>query len=241
MDGPSAVTPKSTLGARAAHWALRTYSFFRWNAVIRPRLRRMGRGGVFAEIYKLNVWGNFESRSGVGSTMQATAAIRSALPRLFADFAIASMLDIPCGDFNWMRLVDLPARYIGADIVPDLVENNRRTYGDGKIAFEVIDLVHDALPKVDLIFCRDCLIHLSFADIRSALDNIKKSGSQYVLTSLYTSLERNTDITTGEFRTVNPCLPPISLPEPVMILTETNSDPMRPDKSLGLWRIDDIP
>ncbi len=232
-----AASPTRTL---PAHWLIRVYCFFRWNAVIRPKLARMDMGGVFTEIYKLNRWGNRESLSGVGSTLDATEVVRSELPRLIRALNIKSMIDIPCGDFNWMKLVDLPVAYLGADIVPDLIARNNATYSDGARSFRTLNLVSDPLPRTDLVVCRDCLIHLSFADIKTALANIKQSGSTYLLTSTYVELDHNDDIVTGEFRTINLQRPPFSFPDPLMSITE-RSDPQRPDKTLGLWRVADIP
>jgi hypothetical protein len=42
------------------------------------------------------------------------------------DLGAQSLLDAGCGDFNWMRTVDLPGiKYIGVDVVSDLIERNR--------------------------------------------------------------------------------------------------------------------
>jgi hypothetical protein len=47
------------------------------------------------------------------------------LPRL----NVQTVLDAPCGDWNWMRLVDLSeVEYIGADILRTVIERNRSNY-----------------------------------------------------------------------------------------------------------------
>ena len=53
---------------------------------------------------------------------------------VWARGAPASLLDAPCGDFNWMRHVPLGGvSYTGADVVPELIARNRRDYGrDGR-------------------------------------------------------------------------------------------------------------
>ena len=81
---------------------------------------------VFEEIYLRNSWGNSESHSGHGSSESATRFLRTALLRVLTDLGVKSMLDVPCGDFNWMRLLDLPVDYFGADIVPQLIEANQQ-------------------------------------------------------------------------------------------------------------------
>ena len=79
------------------------------------------------------------------------------------------MLDVPCGDFYWMRLVPLDVDYTGGDIVSDIVARNQAQYGDERRRFLRLDLLQDPLPAADLIFCRDCLVHLSNAHIRRAV------------------------------------------------------------------------
>ena len=88
---------------------------------MRAELRRRR----FSKIYKKNLWGNSQSRSGDGSTLEYTENIRVELPRLFLKYDIRSVLDGPCGDFNWMSLIaesNPSIFFIGVDIVPELVK-----------------------------------------------------------------------------------------------------------------------
>ena len=128
---------------------------------------------VFTAIYRGNAFLGKESVSGPGSDPHQTAVISAALPALFRELGITTLLDIPCGDFHWMRKLDLSAiDYMGAEIVRALVQENQARYASDKIRFQHLDLLQDSLPAVDLILCRDCLVHLPFADIKRALDNI---------------------------------------------------------------------
>jgi hypothetical protein len=80
---------------------------------------------VFADIYQRNLWNNSESRSGRCATIEATAAVREQLPLLLSKYDVQTMLDAPCGDFNWIQHATLELdRYIGADIVAELIEKN---------------------------------------------------------------------------------------------------------------------
>jgi hypothetical protein len=116
--------------------------------------------------------------------MSETAAVREALPGLLRDLKVRSMLDAPCGDFNWMRSINLDLDlYVGGDIVPEIIADVRAKDGAPGREFAVLDLIADNLPKVDLILCRDCLVHLSMANIRRALDNFRRSGSTWLLTT----------------------------------------------------------
>jgi hypothetical protein len=129
----------------------------------------------FREIYLTRGWGpDGESVSGPGSSLVQTATIRSAIPNLVKKYGIASMLDIPCGDFWWARHMDLGScLYFGADIVEELVLSNSRNCGSPLRTFCVLDLTQNRLPRTDLILCRDCLVHLSFKHVNEALANIK--------------------------------------------------------------------
>jgi len=197
---------------------------------------------IFRDIYHSNLWGNKDSRSGAGSDMTQTAEIRRLLPLLIGDLDVKTMLDIPCGDWHWMKDVPLLTDYIGADIVPELVEQNQQLYGNETYRFLNLDLIRDDLPKVDLVLSRDVLVHLSFNDVFSALRNLKKSGSEYLLTTTFTGRASNPDISTGQWRPLNLQQSPFNFPEPLRLINEkcTEGDGSWGDKSLGLWKLSDI-
>jgi len=196
---------------------------------------------VFEEIFHENRWGDADSQSGMGSNLLYTEALRAELPLLIEEFGFRSMLDIPCGDFFWMRLLTLDLDYVGGDIVPQLVERNQRLYGGERRRFAHMDIVCGRLPKVDLVFCRDCLVHLSYEDAFRALSNIKRSGSTYLLTTTYFDRQSNRDIRTGDWRTLNLRLPPFGFSSPMRLINEQAPQEGFRDKSLGLWRIADLP
>ena len=195
----------------------------------------MGVAAVFREHYQTNAWGSSESVSGTGSTVDQTTTVRTILPQIIRSYAVSTILDIPCGDFNWMQLVDLPARYIGADIVGELISENERRFSNHARSFIKVDLIADPFPPSDLILCRDCLPHLSFGHISRALSNIKHSGARFLLTTTNPLIERNRDIVSGEWRWLNLEMPPFSLPRPLMLIEEDV-----PGKCLGLWQISDL-
>ena len=94
-----------------------------------------------------------------------------------------------------------------------------------------------------MIFCRDCLVHLSFNKIFNAINNIKKSNSKYLLTSTFPARRKNRNIFTGGWRPLNFQLKPFNFPTPLMIINERCSETGGKffDKSLGLWKIEDLP
>ena len=206
-------------------------------------LRRKDIDQVFSDIYRGNKWGGRDSFSGTGSDVYQTRIITKELPVVFRNYGISTVLDIPCGDFYWMKKVDLiNINYIGADIVNDLIAKNSEQYGRDNLRFQKLDLIKDKLPNVDLIFCRDCLVHLSFKDIFHALDNLCASQSEYLLTTTFTERTRNHDIATGQWRTINLEVAPFLLPRPFELINEgcTEGAGAYADKALGLWKIADI-
>jgi hypothetical protein len=191
---------------------------------------------VFSHIYRKNVWGNAESASGRGSTLERTRAIRGVLPGLLKELGAASLLDAACGDFNWMQQVDLGGvSYLGADVVPELVEKNCRDHAGSDRNFLLLDITRDQVPQADVILCRDCFIHLSFGHALRALANFKRSGAAYLLATTYPGLRENADIITGRWRTVNLQAPPFNLPAPTRLVVEDEEA----GKCLGLWPLAD--
>lgn len=197
---------------------------------------------VFSQIYYENHWRSDASKSGTGSDDEQTKEVRSILERVFDDYKITSMADIPCGDFNWMEKVKFPAnfQYFGFDIVEELIASDTEKYGSPTKTFQWADITTSNLPAVDLIFCRDCLVHLSYDGIGQALKNIKKTGSKYLLTTTFTS-HQNRNIVSGNWRPINLMAKPFSFPEPLVVYNELCTENERyTDKSLALWRIDDL-
>ncbi len=207
----------------------------------RPRTRTTEE--VFTEIFKTNSWLGKTSVSGSGSDPDQTQHIEVELPKLFRRLNISTLLDIPCGDFSWMRRVDLSGiKYLGADIVKELISANATQYGSDNISFTRANMITDHLPRVDVVLCRDGLVHLSFDDIRRALSNICNSGSTYLLTTTFPARNSNEDIQTGSWRPLNLQIAPFNFPTPQWTIVEgcTENDGAFRDKSLALWKINEI-
>ena len=90
--------------------------------------------------------------------------------------------------------------------------------------------------------CRDCLVHLSFDHIRQAFDNLRRSGSTWLLTTTFLDHHENVDIESGDWRILNLTRAPFNLPAPEGVLVEgcLEGDGAYADKALGLWRIADL-
>jgi hypothetical protein len=198
---------------------------------------------TFTGYYRDNGFRGKESQSGTGSGLVQTAALRVQLPLLLRELGASTLIDAPCGDFHWMREVDLSGfRYIGVDIVKPVVERLQLEFGNELRAFMARDLSKDPLPAGDLILCRDCLVHLSFKHGLAAIRNMKKSGSRYLLTTTFPDHRENHDIITGAWRQLNLQLPPFNLPQPMRLLDEQSAlpDGTPTRKFLGLWLLSDL-
>jgi hypothetical protein len=184
---------------------------------------------------------DYSKNSGVGSDLNSTKTIANALRYSLDSLAVQSMLDIPCGDFRWMQTVDLGRiTYIGADIIEPLIASHQTCHASAQKTFRTLDIVTDDLPEVDLIFCRDCLVHFSHRLLKKAVKNIKRSGSRYLITTTFPEHSKNNGIVTGYWQPLNLCAPPFNFPPPLQLINEGHPAPYQ-DKSLGLWNIRDLP
>lgn len=204
----------------------------------------------------LPFWSATESRSGIGSGLEQTVLIRSSLPKLLSKYHIRTLLDAGCGDFHWARYVELGSvRYIGVDIVADMITTNLREFSSANIEFLCADITRDKLPEATAILCRDCLFHLSFEDVTKAITNFKNTGAQYLFTSTFPGLRENQSIPTGHFHPINLQIAPYDFPGPLELVPDApvvvHSDrwmaldslgcchpPL--NKSLGIWKFSDI-
>jgi len=201
------------------------------------RIRSARRERVFQTTFKTNAWDDDFSVSGPGSNFLATQHIRAELPALLQSFEIGSLLDLPCGDFKWMKAVDLSGiAYTGGDIVQELIDQNIAHYPER--TFLKLDIVKDRLPECDMVFVRDCFVHLSNRDILRALANVRSSGAQFLLSTTFPQLAQNQDTVTPYWRAINLSVEPFGLGPPLRLIRDY-SDQQANDqgKHMGLWRL----
>jgi|SRR5690242_13857384 hypothetical protein len=209
-----------------------------------PAPESLERQRIFEAIYLQNAWGDPESASGPGSGLARASLFRSEFEALMRELRVGSLLDAPCGDFNWLKHFDLPIeRYIGVDIVPALISGNRSGCRSSRCSFMMRDIVCDALPRCDLILCRDGLIHLSNAEVFAAIRNFKRTGSTWLLTNTWPEHPDNLDIETGGWRTLNLETAPFNFPPPLRVIDEKcfGGGGAYRDKRLALWKLVAVP
>lgn len=131
---------------------------------------------------------NGGSVNGPGSSLRYTEDLREALPKLLKAYGVTTMLDAPCGDRTWTKLVDFSYlhTYIGMDVDPRIIGTNKQETTDPRYVFIRTNLItRKKFPKVDVIMSRDFLAHLTNDYILLMLDKYKASGSTYLLASNY--------------------------------------------------------
>jgi hypothetical protein len=227
------VLEKTAIGRRA----LEAYGLY---CAAKFATRHADAKSLYSHIYETNFWGDPESVSGPDSTTVYTQNLRRQLAQLLRRLGVRRIVDAPCGDFNWFRLVDLAPGvvYVGGDIVESMMARNAALYGNGTRSFHVMDIRHDPLPASDLWICRNSLFHLSYADIYAALLNGLNSNIQYFLITTHSQRRGNTDIPTGSYRPLNFERPPFHFPTPLMRIDDwAEGEDVR---QMCLWRQEQV-
>jgi len=198
----------------------------------------------FQRIRDSNLWGAEASVSGLGSEMDATTVLRAELPGLLKKLGVASLLDAACGDAGWINHADLAVRYVGVDIVPSLIERLQARAAAGEIngEYRLADITKESLPRCDAVLCRDCLVHLSFANIERAVANFRASGATWLIATTFPEWQTNGDCEDGDWRALNFERAPFGWGPPVELVNENclEAGGGWRDKSLGVWRLAEI-
>tara|TARA_B100000900_G_scaffold300122_1_gene258682 strand:- start:79 stop:798 length:720 start_codon:yes stop_codon:yes gene_type:complete len=191
---------------------------------------------IFKHIYLSNYWQNYfklemeKSRSGPGSNLRYTSDMSRELKKFFIEKNIKTILDIGCGDFIWMNLLLNEYRtydkYLGLDIVEELIINNNKKYSNNKISFKTFDLVKDKIPNgFDIILVRDVFIHLKNEQIVIFLDILKNFNVKFFGVTSTPSLEKNNELkTVGRYRDINIEIEPFNLKNYVSKIYERDNN-----------------
>lgn len=183
-----------------------------------------------------------ETGCGAGSTVAYTESIREWLPALLRELKVKTLLDAPCGDFNWMARTDLSGiDYVGCDYDPAHVQvavardSEPVVYRPRSKTVMVLDVCRDRLPYyADLMLCRDFLQHLPNAMVIETLKNFVTSGIPWLLATSHDNA-KNADIAkVGMFRALNLTAAPFNLPKP------HNSVNDGAGRILGLWPAEEL-
>ncbi|KAI9093844.1 hypothetical protein DFS34DRAFT_652401 [Phlyctochytrium arcticum] len=205
------------------------------------------RGNTFSDIYKLNSWGDSESLSGPGSTVNNTVRVRQLIDTAIRAMNIKTFLDAPCGDCNWQPNLDTFNRiqYTGADIVERAITLNMRKYlNKPNMRFVNLDLVLDKIPKnhFDAVLCRDAIQHLPLKDGLQVYKNFEQSGAKYLITNFHDpKFGGNQDIAAGQFYHNHPFLPPFNFSKPLFYTIDASDqhlqEVLNERKYIAVWKL----
>jgi hypothetical protein len=144
---------------------------------------------------------------------------------------IQSIIDIPCGDFNYFKLINLDnINYKGFDISENAILLCKK-YENENISFGVLDATCQKLPYADLIICKDLFIHLSFKDIFSILENIKNNCRYFGVSRYDNGIEKNIDKESGlSARPIDISQPPFSFSKKIVKKIKCTNNSLRLDE-----------
>ena len=178
---------------------------------------------IFKHIFESGYWldyntKNNQSRSGKGSNINRALFLKESLKTFFKKNKIKHIVDIGCGDFNWMsgllKEIDYNS-YLGVDIVDSLIDKNNKNFRTNKIKFITKDIVNDEIDyfiKTDFILIRHVFIHLKNENINKIISKIKKKEFKFLGITSDPKLLVNKDLKTeGRFRDINLLIEPFNL------------------------------
>ena len=144
---------------------------------------------TFTKIYEEGVWNNKNPNtplSGPGSALGNAKVFSETLDKFIIDNNITNVLDLGCGDLNWIQHAkffnDKNINYVGVDIVEFLINNHKNK-------FPHKEFINDDLIKfrpsecVDIIILRDVIFHLKLKDIKIIFDNLKSKFKYLCITT----------------------------------------------------------
>jgi SAM-dependent methyltransferase len=165
--------------------------------------------------------GKRESASGPGSSLAAVAQTLALLDETTRELSIRRILDLGCGDWNWMKEAHWYRSMSGIEYAvweasPELVDQLERRFGRPDVSFHLKDIVEEAFPPADLLICRDVLFHLPTALALLVVNKAMKTGG-FLLATTFPNQSINTDIKAylpiknWGFCQINLDLPPFNL------------------------------
>ncbi len=156
------------------------------------------------QVYEMRLWGddNAAFYSGEGSHLPEivdpyVAVVTSFLKSFKNPLEVC---DLGCGDFNvGKELVKHTKKYIGVDIVSELINYNKQKFKQDNLEFQCLDIAVDELPSADCAIVRQVLQHLSNNEVQQIL---RKLGSfRYVIITEHLPIGHfipNMDIISGQ-------------------------------------------
>lgn len=133
-----------------------------------------------------------ETPCGAGSTLEATTLQRQLLAQWAEEYRFEHVVDVGAGDLNWVRHVRWAVRYEPLDLVPRHPDVRK------------FDILREVPPKADAVMCLWVLNHLHPADAGTALDNIRLSGSEFLIYTWWPGMHPSLDLGPIESAVIKP-------------------------------------
>lgn len=136
------------------------------------------------QVYEMKLWGgdNTKFYSGEGShNIEIVSPYITAITSFLTTFKTPlTVCDLGCGDFNvGKELVKHTKKYIGVDIVPELIVYNKEKFKEENLEFHCLDIAKDELPIADCVLIRQVLQHLSNTEVAQVVG--KLANFKYVI------------------------------------------------------------
>jgi SAM-dependent methyltransferase len=187
----------------------------RWTFTMMPlETQRQGALAYIAQQDGLNQ----ETLCGPGSRMAATEEVREWLPRIVESRKLRTILDVGCGDCRWIGRVRWPdgTEYQGFDISERAIQEAGCDYPKLKRVIRVANAFVERIPKVDLILCRDLLVHLTLGRAQELLGRFR-GQAKWLAANTFPDIATNKELAESMpgwgWRPLNLALPPFSLVE----------------------------
>jgi hypothetical protein len=170
-----------------------------WHMASRPilslfpgsNLARFCRRQMFRGVYCAGSWGSQSGElyfSGIGSVGEPSKVYVDAMAPIIAELARVlgdqtTIVDLGCGDFgvgdSLLRRLS-SVRYVGCDIVPEVIAANTRRYATRNVSFMCMDIVTQELPPGSIYLVRQVFQHMPNGDIARVLAKLRDRENVYV-------------------------------------------------------------
>lgn len=145
-------------------------------AKLRRRFARLSMREAFEKTYSESLWGGGPGVfcSGAGSLGRVARIYVEYVCQFIRDHRIEVVVDLGCGDFRVGEPIAAVAqRYVGVDVVPELIAFLQHKYGSERIEFRCCDITEAELPSADCAFVRQVFQHLSNAEIAAVIPKLR--------------------------------------------------------------------
>lgn len=201
---------------------------------------------IFSEILNSKFWSAGETICGSGSKKENTHSVVSFLDEFIEEKKITSILDLGCGDLNWIgESIKNLKRYIGVDLGFEMLEKNGDNFPNFKFhKKDILSFMSEFNEKngqIEVIICRDVLVHLDIEYVKSFLQEVSNSKALYFITTSFPESYTNSEIQSGQWRPIDITKEPFNFEYPYSRVSEEYSgwgeDKLYKDKSIYVFNL----